>query len=97
MILRYHPATHLFAPYKPKRGYTVNAVTIWNVNAYVSSDMPLTAKVLPVMSLQFIVVSPDEPSKELIEALVSAHTRNCVLLMAEVEQNEVPEDILPGN
>lgn len=75
----------------------METVTTWSVSAYVESDMPLTSLVLPVMSLQFIIVSPAAPSKELVEALVSAHTRNCVLLMAEVNRNDIPSDLLPGN
>lgn len=75
----------------------METVTTWSVSAYVESDMSMTSFVLPVMSLQFIIVFPAAPSKELIEALVAEHTRNCVLLMSEVSRNDIPSDLLPGN
>lgn len=67
--------------------------TVWNVVTYVESDMPLTDKVMPVMSLTFVVVSEEPPSDELVLALVNSHTRNCKPLMSEVHRSSVPNEL----
>lgn len=67
--------------------------TVWTVCTYVSSELPLTEKVVNVMSITFVIRAEEPPSEEAILALVNLHIRNCEPLMSEVSRNEVPDGL----
>jgi len=62
------------------------------VTAYLASDMPLTDRVVSVFSVTLVFRGTEEPSKQLIENLVLAHTRNAVLISAAVERTNLPDE-----
>lgn len=66
----------------------------WTVRVYIRSEMPLTTRVLPMMELTFIIFGDEQPSKEVIESLASAHTRNAELIMSEHSFTPIPNDLL---
>jgi len=68
-----------------KRGYVVTA--------YLSSDMPLVKeRLVSVFTTTFVFRGDIEPPREVIEALVTAHTRNASLLAANAEPTVIPDE-----
>ena len=66
----------------------------WNVVTYLRSALPLTSKVVPVVSFEFVVFDDNPPDEALIEALVMAHVRNVELIASEVHFAPVHDDLL---
>jgi len=67
----------------------------WAIEAFVQSELQINDnRVMSVMSLKVIFMGEEVISKDIIEAWVSAHTQNCVLLVTEVHPFMIPEELL---
>lgn len=69
-------------------------VSAWTVTAYILTELPITSRIVGVMSLTMVFVGEDAPEKSVIEAFVSAQTRNSELVVAEVVFTPVPKEFL---
>jgi len=68
--------------------------TGWDCLTYMLSDLPLTCRVTSVFTVRVIIVQDEQPSAQMIEDLVVAHTCNSVPLMTEVSRIDVPDELL---
>jgi len=69
-------------------------VPAWTVTAYIKTELPITSRVVGVLSLSIVFVGENAPEKAVIEAFVSAQTRNSELLLAETVYTPIPRDLL---
>jgi len=69
----------------------------WTVVAYVRSLMGTKTGVASVMSLTIVIFGVKPPTNELVEAAVNCHTRNCELIISEVEYTPFDDDFFSTN